>query len=213
MDDERLAEAIARYANIADVVGYVSENEQLAPLTQVLIRAGVAVDTRDPHDGNTALFDAASRGLIEDVEQLIALGADVNAANAGQERLLTVAVKRGDLAMVRLALDNGADVNASSNDGTPLMFAAMLRYEEIVRVLIDAGADVNIANDDGDTSLSLIAVSDSSPEVMAIVRLLLDAGADPNPNVRGGMSLIDMASRLGLTEIAELLLASAQNGV
>jgi ankyrin repeat protein len=55
------------------------------------------------------------------------------------------AIKRGDIAAVRLFIDQGADVNASDTLGwTPLHFVASENTTtEIIRVLVDRGADVN----------------------------------------------------------------------
>ena len=54
------------------------------------------------------------------------------------------AILSNDVAGVRQALQNGANVNVVSSDGftsTPLTLACHKGYDEIVRILLDAGAD------------------------------------------------------------------------
>ena len=55
---------------------------------------------------------------------------------------LMAAAANGYLAICRLLLDKGAQVEAKSSGGTPLHYAAGKGYIEIVRLLCDRGADV-----------------------------------------------------------------------
>jgi ankyrin repeat protein len=55
--------------------------------------------------------------------------------------------------VVRLQLENGADVNAMKRNGeTGLVFAAGKGHEAVLRLLLEKGADVN-AWEDGETAL------------------------------------------------------------
>jgi tetratricopeptide (TPR) repeat protein len=65
MNDDRLVEAVGRHANIADVVDYISAHERLAPLTQVLIRAGARVDTEDADTGVDLSIPSGSGDLAK----------------------------------------------------------------------------------------------------------------------------------------------------
>ena len=59
--------------------------------------------------------------------------------------------------MVRLLLDNGADVNAKTREGfTALMFAAERKQRYVVEILIQSGADPNIKNNYGRTVIDII---------------------------------------------------------
>jgi hypothetical protein len=62
-----------------------------------------------------------------------------------------------DLAAVKEALNNGADVNATNNEGTtPLIVACNNKHKsEIVQLLIEAGANLDAVDKDGDSPLLL----------------------------------------------------------
>ena len=54
---------------------------------------------------------------------------------------LHVFSERGDVAEVKRLLDAGADVNAKDNDGrTPLYYARISDYAEVLKLLLAAGA-------------------------------------------------------------------------
>src|ERR1700752_1096251 len=90
---------------------------------------------------------------------------------------LVDAMKNQDLQRVRTLLDQHADVNLRSEDGsTALLWAAHWNDLRTAELLIRAGADANAANDFRMTPLSQACTNASS----ALVELLLKAGANPN---------------------------------
>ena len=52
------------------------------------------------------------------------------------------AAKNGHIEVVRLLLDNGADINANFFGSTALKYSAMNGHVEVVKFLLDKGADV-----------------------------------------------------------------------
>lgn len=97
-----------------------------------------------------AVMDAAimnrNRGLVK---KLLAKGADVNMYEPGRGvwglPALTIAAQAGDLDLVSLLLDNGADVDKGHSSGaefTALQIAVAKGYISIVKCLIDHNADV-----------------------------------------------------------------------
>ena len=104
----------------------------------------------------TALMRAAFSGDIELVQLLLAHGADPHKMSKDRETPLMAACGTGfingynkertpaeRLAVVKLLVDLGEDVNAADGYGiTPLMVAANLGDAGIVRYLIDKGADL-----------------------------------------------------------------------
>ncbi|MEO8400935.1 MAG: ankyrin repeat domain-containing protein [Gammaproteobacteria bacterium] len=81
---------------------------------------------------------------------------------------LSIAVKRGSLAVVNALLDAGANVNGVDDNGdTPLMIAVKNNNFEVVKRLIEASANVNIQNDNNNTALLLSAESKVDEKIMA----------------------------------------------
>lgn len=79
----------------------------------------------------------------EQLEDLLARGADINARDAHGITALVRAVYKGRLQMVRDLIDHGADLNATRDDGvTPLGLAAFFGHTDVVRVLVERGADL-----------------------------------------------------------------------
>ena len=99
-----------------------------------------------------------------------------------------LAAATGDLAVMRMLLDKGADSNLATNDGvTPFLAAAGLgrastevrtkeeerQYVEVLKLLLDLGADINAANHDGYTAVHAAASTGGNE----IVQFLVDNGA------------------------------------
>jgi hypothetical protein len=80
---------------------------------------------------------------------------------------------------VRLALANGADVNArdETTGTTPLMDAALLGYADIVKLLIGKGADVNAMDKNGATALRYAKAFEMTSGETGMVGLLKAHGA------------------------------------
>lgn len=108
------------------------------------------VEARTPQD-ESALMMAALNGYEDIAKALIAKGADVNKTGWAP---LHYAATKGQLAIIKLLLDQSAYIDAESpNKSTPLMMAAMYGTFDAVKLLVDAGADVLLKNDLGLTAL------------------------------------------------------------
>jgi len=130
-------------------------------IARLLIGKGAALDT-----GSWL----AARVLAE-------AGAPVRGNDRFEARPLQVAVLKGDVALVDLMLERGADVNVQAGDGiTPLFVAVFVGNAAMVRRLLDAGAQVNRQTAEGFTPL-LAALEQKKH---AIIELLLKAGARPD---------------------------------
>lgn len=85
---------------------------------------------------------------------------------------------RGNLGIVRLLADRGADLTQIGRCGESLLhFAAEFGHEATICWLLDLGADANIRSDFGDTPLHRAAESDH----VASAKALLTRGADASP--------------------------------
>jgi ankyrin repeat protein len=100
-----------------------------------------------------SLAFAAEEGDLATATKLLETG-NVNKALADGRTALIMAVKCGQVALVKVLLEAGADANKALNNGaTLLQTAAQCGHPAVVKVLIEAGADANKALNTGCTPL------------------------------------------------------------
>jgi len=138
-----------------------------------------------------ALYDAAERGDVAGLREMLKSGADPNSRNQIGETTLNVAVEKGSAEIIKLLLNQGADVNAKGFFGyTALHNAVKARRSDIVHILLGAGADVNVRNQYSDTPLHYAAYYGP----IEVAGLILDKGADVNVvNIHGKTPLLNAA--------------------
>ena len=130
-----------------------------------------------PDDSPVA--DAAMRGDAAEVRELLADGADVNAAQGDGMTALHWAAEHGDPELARMLLHAGAAVDPVTRIGgyTPLHAAARSGSATVAVLLLDAGADPTAATPGAGTTPLHLGAAAGSPE---LVRTLVERGADPN---------------------------------
>lgn len=104
------------------------------------------------------LWDACISGNLKKANKSISKGANVNALdtrkNKSGRRPLNWAAFYGHSEIVKLLLDNGADIDGQNNTGfTPVHHAVENNKKDLVILLIAAKADVSIANKRGEKPL------------------------------------------------------------
>lgn len=106
---------------------------------------------------------------------------------------------------IKKILENpNIDINKPDGSGkTPLIFASIICYPEVVSSLLEAGAYPNTTDADGYTPL--MSIRRNVPEV---VKLLLSAGANVNAKNKKGETALMLFSISGYQEIVKLLLAA-----
>jgi ankyrin repeat protein len=184
----------------------------------ILIEHGAALDLEND-EGQTAVDVAATEEMAE---MLRAAGAveqealDLEGLNLAElDSLLLEAVRSDDLGAIEQLLDAGADSDARSSMGVPiLMLAAFKNNLDMVRLLVEHGADVNVQTGSGPRFGELrgspltAAAKFGSPEM---IELLLDAGADANASTWAesgeASEALFAAAEENHAEIIELLLA------
>ena len=118
-------------------------------------------------------------------------------ADDGYTSLLTAveSEKADSISILKLLLENGADIEATGINGwTPLHMSACRGLEDKVKVLIDHGAQVNRRKDiDGHETPLMEAAFGGHPKV---VTLLLEHGADPNLQDIMDETALDIARKM-----------------
>ncbi len=152
------------------------------------------------------LRDAVTRGDPEEVEKLIAQGADIHGpGEARRTPLLLVAVKRGHVATTQLLLEKGVDVSATTRwmGYTALQLAAKDGNAALIETLLAHGANVNA----GDKTPLYFAASNGD---VASARLLIAAGANLDATARADTPL-SRAVKKDHKDMARLLIAAGAN--
>ena len=114
----------------------------------------------------------------DEIQRLLALGADINIQNYKGKTGLHYAAKAGFLKVINLLIENGADLDALDNDGETPLFEAIrstIKSGEKQRAALEAllvkGADPNVKNRKGQTPLQ-VATQMRRAEAGRIVELL-----------------------------------------
>ena len=164
------------------------------------------------HDSQLGSFDdkqrsvlwySADRGLIKTSALLIDSGKiDINGKDANGHGALAQAVRNGDLPMVRLLIEKGADVSVRTNAAnTLLMLAVLAKNAAIVELLLTRASEVNAQDQVGDTALMLAAGSAQND----IVEMLIEAGADLQLRNKEDLNAFQIANNSGHEETAAII--------
>ncbi len=118
-----------------------------------------------------SIYEAAEEGKIEEVKQLLADGADVNAkTDSYLETPLHFAAENGQKEVAQILINKSADINAKAKwDRTPLHGAAKMGRPVTVKLLIEAGADLSPQDFENKTPLNE-AIKYKHFEVAGILR-------------------------------------------
>ncbi len=130
-------------------------------------------------------------------------GVDVNKRDGSGNTPLIYACLKSARDLVKLLLDNGADVGlGNQKNRMPIHAAAEAGNFQIISMLIEAGADVNSTDNDGVTPLMILAQRGKTD---AALKLLENAEIDIHIKDNAGRMAIDFATACGLRELVKAL--------
>ena len=153
-------------------------------------------------EGDAPLADAAERKAIDSIRELLAGGADINAAQVDGMTALHWAVYHDDARTTKFLIQHDADVNAKNRYGVPaLSLACQNGNGEIVEWLLDAGADPNARLRTGETMLMTAARTGRLRPVQALIA----AGADVNARERNDQTALMWAAAEGHAAVVQTL--------
>jgi len=177
-------------------------------IVKLLVDAGADLKIKG-HD-QSVIYSAVTGGNAEVVRLLLSHGAPC-CSNA-----LMIAAREGDIEIVKILLERGANPNGLSGGRTVFFYTLSgsmhagkhTDKEATLRTLIQAGANVNLPDFDGETPfLTAVDMQETTS-----VKLLLAAGAKVDGRGRGGRTVWDIVTgRSGGSdhEIAALVAGSA----
>jgi len=122
--------------------------------------------------------DAVRRGSVDQLQRLLAGGADIDARDRHGQTALMLAAMNGDTSMVEWLIEHHAELDDTAKFGlSALMLAVLHGHVEVARSLIRAGANRGLSGTGapgfaGKTALDL-ALSRGDAEIADILRFQL----------------------------------------
>jgi len=122
------------------------------------------------------------------------------------KNVLLTSAKSGDLVLLKLLLDAGADIESKNHElSPPLYLAAANQHLDLVKYLVEKKAEINGRNLwIGQTPLWVAAFNDD----LTMVEYLVSVNADVDAKERWGRTPLHMAAWKNNIDMAKLLLSS-----
>lgn len=152
--------------------------------------------------GITPFYFAVMSDYADLVTKMVAHGADVHASGP-QGSPLHEAAENGNLALVRLLVSTGAEINRINDVAeTPIFLAVQQGRWEVVEWMATHGADINAKNRLGQTVLHDLATKEDSMAVLKVCALK----GDPDIQNLLGETPLHIAAAKGNTIVARALI-------
>jgi ankyrin repeat protein len=173
----------------------------------------------------SALIEAAVRGDLDRVRELVSSGSDVNESDQfGWLPIHRAAANNRDAVIAYLVAQGSAFEARGTDQWTPLHLACVSGSSRAVVALLEAGADAKSIARDHNTPLHLALTplidlefpelhGDSVRTVTGTVQALLGAGANPSARNIRGETPAAIARRKGALDLATFLETAASGKV
>ncbi|HEY0878695.1 MAG TPA: ankyrin repeat domain-containing protein [Zeimonas sp.] len=164
---------------------------------QTLLLRGTDTNALHPQFGPAIVFAARERSwnVVRELANIV--GTRVDVPNARGETAAMLAALQGNLEIVRLLVDKGAEVNRPG--WTPLHYAAVSGNVDLLRYLLERNAYIDAQSPNRSTPLMMSARHDR----VDAARMLVEAGADPTPHNDAGLDAADYLARNGKPDDAK----------
>jgi hypothetical protein len=166
------------------------------------------VMNRSRWGGQTQLHYCCEHGMTSSVVRMLEMRSiDVEARERGGYRrtCLHTAAQNGHLAICRLLIDKGAQLEAKDvSDMTPLHWAAIRGHVEIVRLLCDRGADIEARCYDGLTPLHWAS---RNGHISVVKELIEERNAEINARFYRGWTALRLARQENKPDVAAYLVS------
>lgn len=157
-----------------------------------------------------AFFEAVNSQDLVALNAFLTAGINPNSVHEKDGRTALISASaRGDVEVVKVLINHGADVNAKDRSGYTALFHALeARYDEVADILISQpGLDVNARGKNDVTALMRYVWRDR----IEGIRKLLERGADVNLTDADGDTVLHGAAEVGNIEVLKTLLANKAN--
>lgn len=197
------ASPVRQDSAIEDAFWDALARDDAARLQTFLLRG---VDTNIVHPEHGPAIVAAARERAWSVVRALAaiVGTRIDAPNQRGETAAMLAALRGNLDIVRLLVEKGAQLNRPG--WTVLHYAAVDGNVELLQYLLDQNAYIDAESPNRTTPLMMAA----RHENIDAVRLLIAAGADPTPRNDAGLDAAGYLSSHKMMEEAHWLREQAE---
>lgn len=166
-------------------------------------------------EGNSAFMIAAANGTPETLTQLLPLVKNINQANAKGVTALGLAVRSNTVPVVKILLDNGADVSMQDKEGDNLTAYLIQSYnptrgginelEQRYALLEAKGLNVAKVQGNGNTLYHLAIAKEDLP----LLKWVANKGADINHKNKEGLTVLHKAAMTAKNdEILRYLIAA-----
>ncbi len=190
---------------------------------KILVEYGADVNIKNNYGVDPlfcALYCSSLTNRAKIMEKLIEYGANFNAKRDDGHNLLVSAACRGEIKVIKLLLNKGANVNYKTNGYSALIEGIKHKNLKIIDILLKVGAecgdeerekinqlikeknDINFVNEKGETAL-LIASSNGE---LKLAKSLIERGANVNVKDMEGKSPFTRAVLHGSRKTVKLLL-------
>lgn len=188
---------------------------------KLFLDAGINVNVQsagDDRQGNTLttpLHCAASRGNLKMTALLLKHAAAINAVDQRKMTPLMLATATGPnnaprTELIKLLLDNGAQINTQTEAGTALHAACRSGSIETINFLLERGVDPALRDKQGEIPMQVCIASSyrfGRENAELPIDKLLAKGVDINAANQNGMTMLDSAIQSGNRKFTEKLLA------